>query len=66
MASTVDLRELGRWGSTRIEQTEVSVDVRDEDACLDLLRRMAKRHGKRPSDCELIVKTGIRSERYRL
>lgn len=66
MASRVELRELGRRGSTRVELTEASIDVRDEYDCLDLLARMAKRHGKRPSDCELIVKTGIRSKTYRL
>ena len=43
MASRVELRELGRRGSTRVELTEASIDVRDEYDCLDLLARMAKR-----------------------
>lgn len=65
-SSHVELRELGRRGSIKIEATTASVDNRDEHDCLDLLTRMAKRHGKSPKDCELLVKTGIRTEKFRL
>lgn len=66
MASRVELRELGRRGSTHVETTEAEVDSRDSDDCLDLLRRMAKRHGLKPTECELVVKTGWTARTYRL
>jgi hypothetical protein len=44
----------------------VDVDVRDEDGCLELLRRMAKQHGLCPTDCEIMVKTGRHSQTYRV
>lgn len=66
MASRVELRELTRYGSQHVETTQAEVDSRDSDDCLDLLRRMAKRRGKKPADCELVVKTGRHTERYRI
>lgn len=67
VASTVVLRELLRRGTRTVERADnVAVDVRDEDDCLELLRRMAKRHGLKPTDCEINVKTGRHNKTYRM
>ena len=66
--ATVELRELTGRGKTRkLETTEVAVDAGDEDACVDLLRRMAKQHGKKAGDCEIRVRNGRKApQTYRV
>lgn len=55
----VELRELKAHGKTRrLEETDVEVDPTDADACVDLLRRMAKSHGKAPGGVEISVRNG--------
>jgi hypothetical protein len=67
LTSYVALRELLRRGTRTVESApNVDVDVKDSDACLELLRVMAKRHGLKPSDCELTVKTGRTTKTYRM
>jgi hypothetical protein len=57
--ATVELRELKQHGKTRrLETTDVEVDANDADACVDLLRRMAKKHGKSAGDVEIQVRNG--------
>jgi hypothetical protein len=66
MTSWVQLRELNHRHSNAVESADnITIDVNDEDDCENLLRKMAKRHGLRPSDCELVVKTGRKSRTYR-
>jgi hypothetical protein len=64
----VELRELKGHGKTRrLEVTEVDVDASDSEACVDLLRRMAKQHDRKAGDCELRVKPGRKAEQtYRV
>lgn len=68
MTSYVALRELLRRGMTRTVESasDVDVDAKDPDACLDLLRAMAKRHRLKPADCEITVKTGRTTKTYRM
>jgi hypothetical protein len=63
----VDLRALGKGGRTNhLETTTVAIDGGDEDACLDLLRRMARRHKRTAAECELRVKVGTKTKVYRV
>lgn len=63
----VELREIGKGGRTyHLKTTDVVVDGSDEEACADLLRRMARQHGKKAGDCELKVKVGTRTRTYRV
>lgn len=68
MGSRVVLRQDNGKGHLLHVKTDlnVAVDQGDEDECLDLLKRMAKRHGLKPTECELTVKTGTKSRSYRL
>lgn len=67
VGSRVVLRELLRRGTRHVETAmDVDVDAKDEDDCLELLRRMAKRHGLKPTDCEIIVKTVRTTKTYRM
>lgn len=65
MAANATLIQLGRYNRT-VERFEVSIDVDDEDACIDLLRRTAKRHGLKPGDCELKLHDGRKKPTYRI
>jgi hypothetical protein len=57
--ATVELRELKQHGRTRrLETTDVEVDPTDAEACVELLRRMAKKHGKSAGDVEIHVRNG--------
>jgi hypothetical protein len=63
----VELREIGKRGRTNhLETTTVVVDQGDEDACLSVLKTMAKAHKRRPEQCELRVKVGTKTKTYRL
>lgn len=63
----VELRELVRRGRNHLETaSNVSIDASDEEACLTLLRTMAKKHGKSPASCEISVKSGTRAKTYRV
>lgn len=63
----VELRELGKRGKTNhLETTDVEIDGGDSEACLDLLRRMAKQHRRTAAECELHVKNGRKTQTYRL
>ncbi|MFD7161701.1 hypothetical protein ACFV9C_44450 [Kribbella sp. NPDC059898] len=63
----VELRELGKAGRTHnLKTTTVAIDGTDEEACVDLLRRMAHQHGKKASECELAVKVGTKTKLYRV
>jgi hypothetical protein len=55
-------------GGTRVvtKADNVDVDVSDEDGCFELLRRLAKQNGLKPTDCELDVKTGRTKKTYRM
>jgi hypothetical protein len=68
VASSVVLSRLTSMGGTRtVEKVDnVDVDASDEDDCFELLRRMAKRHGLKPTDCEIRVKTGRTNKTYRM
>ena len=53
-------------GTRAVEKVDnVDVDASDEDGCFELLRRMAKRHGLKLTDCEIRVKTGRTNKTYR-
>ncbi|HWD83263.1 MAG TPA: hypothetical protein VG497_30395 [Kribbella sp.] len=63
----VELRELGKGGRTHhLKTTTVAIDGGDEEACVDLLRRMARQHGRKAGDCELAVKVGTKTTTYRV
>jgi hypothetical protein len=63
----VELREIGKRGKTHhLETTNVEVDASDSEACVDLLRRLARQHGKASGDCELAVKSGRKTTTYRV
>lgn len=66
MAVNATLIQLGRYNNRTVERFEVVVDVDDEDACIDLLRRTAKRHGLKPGDCELKLHDGRKKPVYRV
>lgn len=68
MASSVVLSRLTSMGGTRVvtKADNVDVDVSDEDGCFELLRRLAKQNGLKPTDCELDVKTGRTKKTYRM
>jgi hypothetical protein len=68
MGSRVELRRDNGKGNLIHVKTDVNVavDVADEDECLELLKRMAKRHGLKPTECQLTVKTGRKWEHFRL
>lgn len=68
MASTVVLSRLTSAGRAKTVEkvNNVDVDARDEDDCFELLRRMAKRHGLKPTDCEIRVQTGRHDKTYRV
>lgn len=51
----------------KVESAEdVDVDAKDEDGCLELLCRTAKRNGLEATDCEITVKTGRTTKTYRM
>jgi hypothetical protein len=63
----VELRELVRRGRNHLETApSVAIDANDEDACVALLRTMAKKHRKNPANCEISVKSGTRAKIYRI
>ncbi|MET7284167.1 hypothetical protein ABZS29_38395 [Kribbella sp. NPDC005582] len=63
----VELRELGKGGRTHhLKTTDVAIDGGDEEACVDLLRRMARQHGKSAAECEIAVKVGTKTKTYRV
>lgn len=63
----VELRELVKRGRNHLETApNVSIDATDEDACVALLRTMARKHGKSPANCEISVKSGTRAKTYRI
>lgn len=66
MAATAWLREVTRHNRLVKRVDGVLVDARDEDDCEELLRRLAKQHGVKAGDCELTVKSGITTRKYRV
>lgn len=67
MSSHVVVRELLRRGMKRtVERGDFDVDSKDEDGCLELLRRIAKRNGVKATDCEITVKTVRTTKTYRM
>jgi hypothetical protein len=63
----VELRELVKRGTKHLEtSSNVAIDATDEDACVALLKRMARKHGKDAGDCEIRVKSGTRGKTYRI
>jgi hypothetical protein len=63
----VELRELVKRGRNHLETApNVSIDANDEDACIALLRTMAKKHKKNPANCEISVKSGTRAKTWRV
>jgi hypothetical protein len=63
----VELRELVKRGKKHLETSRnVAIDATDEDACVDLLKRMAKKHGVDAGACEISVKSGTRAKTYRI
>jgi hypothetical protein len=63
----VELRELGKGSRTHhLETTTVAISGGDEEACLDLLRRMARQHKRTAAECELLVKDGRKTTVYRV
>jgi hypothetical protein len=66
--ATVELREILQRGKTRhLETTDVEVDPGDSDSCTDLLRRMARQHGKSAGGVELRVRNGRKAPKtYRV
>jgi hypothetical protein len=66
--ATVEVRELKPHGKMRrLEKTDVEVDPSDAEACVDLLRRLAKKHGKSAGDVEIHVQNGRKAGRtYRI
>lgn len=66
MAKVV-LREVVKRGRNHVETApNVTVDANDEEACVALLRTMARSNGKNPADCEISVKSGTRAKTYRI
>ena len=65
-SSVLQIRGLTRrfGGLTAVDHFDV--DVNDEDGCFELLRRMAKQNGLKPTDCEIDVKTGRTKKTYRM
>lgn len=63
----VVLREVVKGGRRAHLETDtnVAVDAGDEEACLDLLKRMARKHKVDPASCEISVKSGTRAKTYR-
>lgn len=54
-------------GTRTVEKANnVDIDANDEDDCFEMLRRMAKRNGLKPTDCEISVRTGWTSKTYRV
>jgi hypothetical protein len=49
-----------------VESADYDVDSKDEDGCLELLRRIAKRHGVKATDCQITVKTVRTTKTYRM
>lgn len=63
----VELRELVKRGRNKLESAQgVAVDANDEEACIALLRDMARKHRKDPASCEISVKSGTRAKTYRI
>lgn len=63
----VELREIGKGGRTNhLKTTTYVVDQNDEEACLSVLRTLAKAHKRRPDQCELRVKVGTKTKTYRV
>lgn len=61
----VVLREVVKRGRKHVATSpNVAIDANDEDACVDLLKRMAKQHGKDAAKCEISVKSGTRAQTY--
>lgn len=59
MTTRVELSRIEGHRARFVEAADVVIDTDDEEALVDLLRRMAKRRGMKASEAELRVCGGI-------